>query len=206
MRRTVAARAAVAVLAGVSLLAAGCGVSADGSPQAIADQDLPAGLLDLNPSSSTTLPESPATTTVVVYLLEEGTSAGVRLVPVEREVTEADVPNERLTTLFLGPSEAEMDAGITSAIPTDTVLLDVTTDEEADEVTIDISSDIFTIEGEALAQAFGQIVWTATEPDAGGYRAVRILVDGEPNLVLDGEVANKEGPVTRADYTNLSPH
>ena len=71
---------------------------------------------------------------------------------------------------------------------------------------IDLSSDIFTIEGEALAQAFGQIVWTATEPDAGGYRAVRILVDGEPNLVLDGEVANKEGPVTRADYTNLSPH
>jgi len=206
MRRTLTHRATVAVFAGVAMLTAGCGVSADGSPQAIADRDLPDGLLDLNPSSSTTLPESPATTTVVVYLLEEETAEGVRLVAVDREVTDADVPNERLTTLFLGPSENEMNDGITSAIPTDTVLLDVTTDEEADEVTIDISGDIFTIEGEALAQAFGQIVWTATEPDAGGYRTVRILVDGEPNLVLDGEVANTEGPVTRADYTNLSPH
>jgi spore germination protein GerM len=194
----------VAALAVVALLGA-CGVSADGSPQEIATRDLPAGLLDQNPSSSTTLPESPATTTVSVYLLEEGTG-GARLFPVDREVTDANMPNERLTTLFLGPSEAEMNAGITTAIPTDTVLLDVTTDEEAKEVTIDISGDIFAIEGEALAQAFGQIVWTATERGAGGYNTVRILVDGEPNLVLDGGVVNKEGPVARSDYTNLSPH
>ena len=60
------------------------------------------------------------------------------------------------------------------------MLLDVTTDEEADEVMVDISEDIFTIEGEALAQAFAQIVWTATEPGAGGYRQVRFSVDGEP--------------------------
>jgi spore germination protein GerM len=199
MRRPIAAAVATVALLGA------CGVSADGSPQEIASTDLPAGLLDQNPSSSTTLPESPATTTVSVYLLEEETG-GVRLIPVDREVTDADEPNERLTTLFLGPSKTEMNKGITSAIPTDTVLLDVTTDKEAKEVTIDISGDIFAIEGEALAQAFGQIVWTATEPGAGGYNAVRILVDGEPDLVLDGGVVNKEGPVDRGDYTNLSPH
>jgi spore germination protein GerM len=201
MRRRIVA--GLAGLAGLALLG-GCGVSADGSPQAIASTDLPPGLLEVNPSSSTTLPESPATTTVGVYLLEEAAD-GVRLVSVDREVTDADVPNERLSTLFLGPSETEMDAGITSAIPTDTVLLDVSTDEDANEVTIDISNDIFTIEGEALAQAFGQIVWTATEPDAGGYRTVRFFVDGEPTTVLDGEGAEKDGPVVRADYTNLSP-
>jgi len=197
-------RRAAVTAAGLLLLGA-CGVSADGSPQEIASEDLPPGLLDVNPSTSTTLPESPATTTVSVYLLEERTG-GVRLVAVDREVTEADAPNERLTTLFLGPSETEMNAGITSAIPTDTVLLNVTTDKEADEVTVDISRDIFTIEGEALAEAFGQIVWTATEPDAGGYRTVRLFVEGEPTTVLDGEGAEKDGPVTRADYTNLSPH
>ena len=196
MRRSIGATVAVLALLGA------CGVSEDGSPKEIAKADLPAGLLDENPS---TLPESPATTTVSVYLLEEGVE-GVRLVAADREVTDADEPNERLTTLFLGPSEAEMNAGITSAIPTDTVLLDVTTDEDAKEVTVDISDDIFTIEGEALAQAFGQIVWTATEPGAGGYSKVRIFVEGEPTTVLDGEVANKEGPVDRSDYTNLSPH
>jgi spore germination protein GerM len=181
----------------------GCGVPADDSPQAIPRQDLPADLLDPNPGSSTTLPESAGTTTVGVYLLEE-TSDEVRLVLVDREVTQSGVPNERLTTLFGGATEAEIDAGITSAIPMDTKLLDVTTDRDNREVTVDISGDIFTIEGELQAQAFAQMVWTATEPSAGGYRQVRFLVDGTPTTVLDGDGVEQE-VLTRADYSPLSP-
>jgi len=193
----------IAGLLAVLLLAA-CGVTPDDGPQEIATRDLPADLLDPNPGTSTTLPESAGTTTVDVYMLEE-VADGVHLVAVPREVTQANLPNERLETLFGGATEAEIEAGITSGIPADTELLGVTVDEEEREVMIDISDDIFTIEGEALAQAFGQIVWTATEPRAGGYRTVRIFVDGEPTTILDGEVANQEGPVTRSDYTNLSP-
>ena len=46
-------------------------------------------------------------------------------------------------------------------------------------------------------------MWTATEPDAGGYRQVRFLVDGEPTTVLDGDGAEQDGAVTRADYSAL---
>jgi spore germination protein GerM len=193
----------LAMLLGLAVGGA-CGVPADDGPQVIASRDLPADLLDPNPGSSTTLPESAGTTTVDVYLLEE-TGDGVRLVSVPREVTQARVPNERLATLFNGAQAPEIESGITSGIPGDTVLLDVTTDEENREVMVDVSDDIFTIEGEALARAFAQIVWTATEISAGGYRQVRFSVEGEPTPVLDDDGAEQEGPVTRAHYDAFRP-
>ena len=180
-----------------------CGVTEDDGPQAIAARDVPADLLDPSPGTSTTLPEGTGTA-VDIYLLEE-TSEGLRLVTVPREVAEAETPNQRLAALFGGASEAEIEAGVTSSIPADTELLNVTLDEEEREVMIDISDDIFTIEGEALAQAFAQMVWTATEPDAGGYRQVRFSVEGEPTPVLDGAGVEQDGTVTRVHYDALRP-
>ena len=197
-------RASFAIVGLVVAVLAGCSLRADDSPQEIASRDIPPELLDPNPSSSTTLSESAGTTTVPVYMLKE-TSGAVRLIPVEREVTQAGVPNERLAALFLGATAEEADRGIASGIPADTELLDITTDEEANEVVIDVSSDIFSIEGEALAQAFAQMVWTATERGAGGFRQVRFSVDGEPTPVLDGEGAEIEGPVTRQNYDAFTP-
>ena len=84
------------------------------------------------------------------------------------------------------------------------MLLDVTTDEENREVVIDLSDDIFTIEGEALAQAFAQMVWTATEPDSGGFTRVRVLVDGSPTTVIDGD-GFEQDTVMRRDYGELAP-
>lgn len=197
-------RGSVLVAVVALLLAGACGVPSDGSPQAIPERDLPSDLLDPNPGSSTTLPESAGTTTVEVYLLEE-TPDGLRLVAAEREVTDAEVPNERLAALFGGATSAETELGITTGIPADTVLLDVTTDADAREVHVDLSDDIFTIEGEALAQAFAQIVYTATEPGSGGFRGVRFSVDGEPTPVLDGDSNEIQGPATRADYLEFAP-
>jgi hypothetical protein len=120
-------------------------------------------------------------------------------------LTDVDPAVRYLASLFLGASPDESGRGISSGIPSDTVLRKVTTDKKSDEVMIDLSSDIFTIEGEALAQAFAQIVWTATEPGSGGFRQVRFSVDGEPTPVLDGDGAEQEGPVRRADYGALAP-
>ena len=184
-------------------LVGACGVPADSEPKPIAARDLPGELLNPNPGSSTSLPESGATT-VPVYMLES-TPEGIRLVAVDRGVAEAGTPEERLVQLFGGTSDDETTAGITSSIPAGTVLRDVTVDEESDEVTIDLSEDFFSIEGEALAQAFAQIVWTATEPEAGGFSQVRFSVDGEPTAVLDGQGNNQEGPVRRASYDEFAP-
>ena len=186
-------------LAALVLIA--CGLPADDRPEAIAPDDLPADLLDPNPGSSTTVPEEG--TEVVIYLLEE-TPNGTRLAEATREVQQAGIPDDRLTALFDGLLEGEADAGLSTQIPADTVLRDV--DVQADVVVIDVSSDLLSsIQGEALAQAFAQIVWTATEPSAGGYSDVRFLVDGAPLTVFDGEGVEQEGAVARADYSNLSP-
>jgi spore germination protein GerM len=206
MRRPISSSWLIALLVGtLATIGAlgGCGVPADGGPHAIPRADLPPDLLDPNPGSSTTLPESAGTTTVEVYLVEE-IADGVRLVAVDREVAQADIPNERLATLFGGATETEVRSGITSSIPADTVLLDVMTDEENREVVIDLSDDIFTIEGEALEQAFAQMVWTATEPEAGGYDQVRFLVDGRRTTVIDGDGVEQDA-VMRRSYGELAP-
>jgi spore germination protein GerM len=187
-----------------SLLLLGCGLPEDDGPQAIAPENLPPDLLDPDPGSSTTLPQSAETSTVIVYLLEE-TANGVRLAEVEREVTQANHPRGRLAALFAGLDEDEPDAGLSTQIPADTVLLGVETSAETDEVLVNVSGDLLTIEGEALAQAFAQIVWTATEPSAGGFNFVRFLVDGTPRTVIDGDGVEQEGAVDRADFSSFSP-
>ena len=77
-------------------------------------------------------------------------------------------------------------------------------DEEAGEMVIDLSADIFDIEGEALALAFAQIVFTATDPST-DVRRVRFLVEGVPRSVFDGDGVETAGPVTRRDYVNFDP-
>ncbi len=197
-------RLAVGLATGVAaLLLVACGLPEDDGPQAIAPENLPPDLLDPNPTSSTTQPPS-ATTRVTVYLLER-TPNGIRLAEADRAVARAGVPDERLAALFRGLVEDESDAGLSTQIPTSTVLRGVETNVEADEVVIDVSGDLLSIEGEALAQAFAQIVWTATEPSAGGFNFVRFLVDGSPRTVIDGEGVEGEGAVDRADYSNFSP-
>lgn len=189
----------------LAVLALGaCGIPSDDSPMAIPADNLPPELLDPNPGSSTTLEPSTGTTTVPVYLLEEG-SDGVRLIAVDREVAQASVPNQRLLALIPGPTAEETGQGLRSSIPTDTVLLDVSADPDGNEVVVDLSDDLLTIEGAALAQAFAQIVYTATEPGAGGFRAVRFLVDGESITVLNGDGAEEEGAVSRSDYAAFGP-
>jgi spore germination protein GerM len=197
-------RRAFALALTVVALLAGCGLTEDDEPQAIAPENLPPDLLDPNPGSSTTLAESPGTTTVDVYLLED-TPDGVRLVAVPREVAEPSIPDERLVALFGQGTEEEAEQGLYTNIPADTVLRNVDGDDEGDEVVVNLSREIFDIEGESLAQAFAQIVWTVTEPDAGGYRQVRFLVDGEATPVLDGDGAEQDDAVARTDYTTYAP-
>jgi len=199
-------RAAIAAV--LALTVTGCGLPEDGGPQALAPENLPPDLLDPNPGTSTTLQESAGTTTVTVYILEE-TSGGIRLAPVEREVARAGNPDERvrarLATLFALPHDDELAAGLSTAIPADTVLRRVIVDQEADEVLIDVSGDLLTVVGDRLAQAFAQIVWTVSERGAGGYNRVRFLIDGASSTVLDGDGVVQEGAVARADYSNLTP-
>jgi spore germination protein GerM len=125
------------------------------------------------------------------------------LAPAERDVTDAANRGERIAALLGARSTEEQEQGLESSIPSDTVLLDVDYVEESNELVIDLSGALFDVQGEELANAFAQLVWTATELD--GVRQVRFKVDGEARRAPDGEGIEQEGAVTRADYSNLAP-
>lgn len=200
-RRSIRLAVALSV---VVMALGGCGLDVNDEPQAIAPDNLPPGLLDPNPSSSTTLPESAGTTSVAVYFLAtDGDRA--RLSAVVREVANLTVPGERLTALFTQPSEEEIAAGLTTSIPADTTLIRAErTGVDGTQAVVELSNDLFSITGEPLVKAFAQIVWTLTEPD-GGIREARFIVDGVEIRAPDARGNPLAGPVTRADYASLSP-
>jgi len=187
-----------------ALLAAGaaCGLSENSDPRAIAANDLPPGLIDETPSSSTTVADTPSTATINVYYLalQNGVT---RLVAVPRDVTDASRAKDRLEALLAPPSPEEQAAGITTSIPADTVLLGTELIEADRELVIDLSRSLFDIQGEELRNAFAQLVWTATQLE--GVRQVRFLVDGEEYRVPDEAGIEQPGAVRQADYDSLSP-
>ena len=186
------------------LLAAGCGVSADGEPQAIEPANLPPGLLDANPTSSTTLPESDSTTAVKVYFLKRQGDTSV-LVPVDRQVkeSEANLPGARIAPLFASTTPEEQQNQFTTSIPPGTKLLRAAAPTGTDDLIIDLSSEVFAAQGQELANAFGQIVWTVTEIE--GITGVRFLRDGVAINAVDDQGVEQVGAVTRADYPSIAP-
>lgn len=193
---------ALAVTLAVSTLLGACGLDANDQPQAIAPENLPPDLLDPNPGSSTTLPESPGTTSVAVYFL---TTDGERLVAFDRPVADATSPGARIDALLQGPPPKEdSEGGLATSVPQETALLSPPVlDVDQHLLSIDLSMEIFDVEGQALVNAFAQIVWTVTELE--GVREVRFLVDGVVSQAQDAEGVQQEGPVSRADYSSLAP-
>lgn len=182
-------------------LVAGCGLAADSEPQAIDTKDLPEDLVDPDAVTSTTLPGT-ATASVTVYLLER-TGDTTRLAPVEREVADPDKAGDRLDALLQPTTEQEQARGLISSIPTDTVLLNTELNQTDQELVVDLSGALFDVQGKELANAFAQIVWTATEIE--GVRKVRFKVDGEPYRAPNAEGIEQPGAVTSADYRSLAP-
>ena len=196
-----ATRRTVAALLALLLVATGCGLGANSEPDEITADEIPADLLDPNPSTSTT--REGATATVTVYLIRR-TGSDTRLAPVSREVEDPTRPGTRLEALLQPTTEQEQAQGLTSSIPTGTVLLGTPELDAANqELVVDLSSALFDVEGPELAQAFAQIVWTVTELE--GVRRVRFLVDGEPQRAPDAEGVEQDGAVTTADYRSLAP-
>lgn len=191
---------ALLVLALLTSVAA-CGVSADDEPVAIPAGDLPPDLLDPNPPTSTTLSSS-STTSVTVYLLVRSGDT-TRLTPVEREVPDATSRDDVIGALLAPPSREEQALGLISSIPADTVLLDTERVEADEELVVDLSGDLFDVQGSELANAFAQIVWTVTELE--GVRQVRFRIDGAGARAPDAEGTEQPGAVTRADYAALAP-
>ena len=183
---------AVAALALAFVLLTSCGVRSQDRPE-----QLPRGVLpsELGPAaagpavSATTTPES---TTVPVYLVEDG-----RLVRVDRAARRRAVEDALDALLAAGGVRASQ----RSAVPPGTVVRRLT--RRGDLLTIDLSAQFLDVRGPDQVLAVAQVVWTATEFPP--VRQVDLLVDGRriELPVEQGEVSR--GPARRADYLSVGP-
>lgn len=183
----------VVVAMAVAVAAAGCGLQPDEAPQAI-ESEL------LEPTATTTVDAAGSRTLAVVYLLRREQTTTL-LAEVERAVEDPTSAADRIEAVLEPVTPEEQARGLVSSIPADTVLLDTELDETRAELIVNLSGALFDVEGKELANAFAQLVLTAT--DLEGVRSVRFEVDGEPYRAPNAEGIEQEGAVTAADYASL---
>lgn len=138
----------------------------------------------------------PARTTVLVYFVRaEGSSSTLQDVP--RVAQGRGVPallTMAVRELLAGPSSAEQAAGLLTAIPAGTRLLDLRIDNGV--VMIDLSGEIASGGGSStMLGRLWQIVYTATQFTQAPR--VRILIDGQARQAMGGEGVLIDRPLSR---------
>jgi germination protein M len=185
------ALAGLAVLGGtLGLAAVGCG----------SEKAVSLGRPAQTGSTSATEPTGTVPTSVS---LEVWFLRGEQLVR-ERRTLEATprVATAAVKALLAGPSQAELESGLGTAVPAGTRLLGISIDKGV--ATVDLTSEYQSGGGSLSMQArLGQVVYTLTQFPT--VRAVLFHLDGEPVNVFSGEGIVLDHPVGRRDYEDLRP-
>lgn len=170
----------------------------------------PSGSPSSNPTTGPSAPPSAGptasaagTTIVRAYFFLDGEPGVAGLVGVLREVPETRaVATAAMNALFAGPSAAEHDGGIGSAVPAGTQLLGLTIVNGV--ATVDLSSEFESGGGSAsVLTRLGQVVFTLTQFPT--VESVRFRIEGRTVTVFSSEGVTLDGPVARADYYDLLP-
>lgn len=187
-----------AIVLGLALMVAGCGVPTGGEPQAIPSSEVPYGLADPSPSPTAPSTAVPVEAPSQIFLL----SAEEVLVGVPREVGGTSV-GERLTDLLAqleaGPSAAEREEQLSTLLPPEVRL--TLTDLADRTATIDLGVPTGAPSGAAGRRAVAQLVLTATSLQ--GVDAVQLTIGGDPveAPLPTGELTS--APLLAADYAVL---
>lgn len=184
-------RAWAGLLVLVVLLAA-CG-SSDGRVRVVPSAERPE---DLYADASPTPSPAPVREVRVYFVVSEGLEPVLRLAS-----GPPSTPEFMVRSLLAGPLPEERAAGLTSAIPEGTELLEVAVEDGLAEVNLSSEFEL-SAEEEVLLLRLGQVVFTLT-----GLRrveGVRFLIDGEPVSVVaeDGETYEE---VAREHYPSIAP-
>jgi spore germination protein GerM len=172
----------------LAALVGACGVSTETEPRAIDADDVPFGLTEEASASSTTLPATSAAP--VVYLTN-----GTTIVPVERPDARPVTARRLLRSLLRGPTPADRDAGLRSALPSSVSLRSVTLDGAV--ATVDLGGPLTELIGTEQALAIAQLVFTVTE--LRGVRGLRLRLDGDAIAVPVRGGTLTTSPVGRDD-------
>ncbi|WP_421117925.1 GerMN domain-containing protein [Aquihabitans daechungensis] len=191
-RTSRAIRACAAALAAVLVAAlAGCGVTSQGRATRIEPEDVPFGLLEDQPTTTS----FEAGKTATMYLLSDD-----RLVAVDRSVPEDGGLVDLLGQVITGPSEVEQSLGITTAVPAGTI---ASVDTSRGIAEVDLTSSFGDIRSREQILALGQIVFTLTgQPGIGG---VRFTVEGEDVIVPLSDGTLSDDPLSRDDFEAVAP-
>ncbi|BCJ75111.1 hypothetical protein CS0771_46550 [Catellatospora sp. IY07-71] len=186
-RHRIAAAAAGGVI--LAALAAGCGVPVEDTAREVEQTGNNAPSAAPTPAVAASGP-----ITEKLYLLRDG-----HLIAVERKVPAQPDAQQLLADLLAGPTPAEQEAGLNSAL-TGTTAINSATDA-AGSATVELST---ALEGTGRSDdvlAFGQLVCTlSSRPD---INQVVFTRQGQRVGVPRGNGALTEDPLTCADYGNL---
>ena len=151
----------------IFLYIAACGIPEDSEPNAV---DSPIGT---QPGSSFDNSQTAEVRSELIYLVDENNF----LAPAIREIPSADLRvTDLINELIADLSEAERNSSLSTAVPAGLNLDGVF--QEGDEATINFNAGgLEVIEGDELAKALAQIVFTLTE--TGTLDAIIISIDGD---------------------------
>jgi spore germination protein GerM len=130
-----------------------------------------------------------------VYLQRSESTGGSVLTGVQRNISSD--PLNIVQVLLSGPTKAEQDAGLRSAIPASTEVLSARY-IATDLVKVDLTDEIFTATGDDLVSSVAQIVLTLA--DISGIERVIIVVNGQVNEWPKGDGSLTSQPLTAYDF------
>ena len=170
---------------------AGCGLPANGKVAVVTPSDVPFGLLSTAAPGQTPQPTGPL---VNVYLVRAD-----HLDPLDRHVSNGNIPENSVRLLLLGPLPTEAARGLTSDIPAGTRL--VSLDLNGAVAAVDLSSDFGAVGGSDQVLAVAQIVYTLTSSRY--IDAVVFSINGKRIEIPDGSGSLSDRPMGRGDYSRL---
>ncbi|MEV6816188.1 GerMN domain-containing protein [Micromonospora sp. NPDC051296] len=185
------ARAARTVLAAALLtLIAACGVPAEDRPRTVTP---PPGPFPHTATAAPTAAETGAVTEMLYFTRDD------RLVPVIRRIDQVPTLDALLQDLVAGPTPAERDDGLTSALPGALSNAVVELVDGRARVTVGPAAADTGRSDELLA--YGQLVCTLTART--DVEAVFFVRDGVPLRVPRADLSLSSDPLTAADYAVL---
>ena len=173
-----------ALLGGLILMTAACGVSTQSGPHPLASQT----------ATVLTAPSGRATRLTDIYFLR-----GSRLVPIARAVPDPVTLPRVLQTLLSGPTPLEASRGLRSAIPAALRIQSVRS--QSSTAVLDLDATLTAIDSQEQALALAQLVFTATTDPS--ISAVRVLIEGKSVQVPRADGTLTDGDLTRGDYGSL---
>jgi spore germination protein GerM len=190
-------RALGASLAGTAIawLLVACSVPAEDRARVLQPSDVPFDLVEPKQVSTTNAGTTAvAPTSAAIFLVR-----GDRLTEVARDPV--DTAEALLEALLAGPTTAESETGVRTAIPSVEAVRSV--DVSGDTATVDLAAQFADTPASDQRLSLAQLTFTLTSRPE--IRRVVFTLDGEGANVPRGDGTTVDGPVGRADYASLAP-